>query len=469
MIRQVMPPFKPRRGAGIKLEGLTQPLIHSSPNLGFLPRKGQRHVAWGVSPRKGMPNESPSPEGATADPCSKEDCRRPFGAQGCCGTGYLGLTPQATCRCPFRGKKSDSTTCVQDGGSPRLYARAPAGLISHEPLRADPRPDRYRLDDRAGAGDRRLPVPPSGGARGPVSRSARSSACRSRRTAATSSPPGGSRWSCSRPTWTPCRRSSLPPRTANSSTAGGRATPRVGSPPCSRPPGSCWTRGSAGSACCSSSARRRTALGAQMANRHPRGSRYLINGEPTENRLALGSKGDLYLALAAEGRAAHSAYPELGDSAIDKLVDVLARLRDAAAPCRSRARRDHAQRRHPLRRPGSQRRGGPGAGRGDDPHRRGDRGAAAQASPRRCTPFQGCTSRRSARCRPCTSGRSPASRPRSSNTPPTSPGCGAWGEPFLLGPGSIHVAHTPGERIAKRDVLDAARHYRDMVRRLLDR
>ncbi|HEY7214673.1 MAG TPA: M20/M25/M40 family metallo-hydrolase, partial [Thermoanaerobaculia bacterium] len=55
--------------------------------------------------------------------------------------------------------------------------------------------------------------------------------------------------------------------------------------------------------------------GAQAANRQPRGSRYLINGEPTENRLALGSKGMLYLALEAEGRAAHSAYPELGDSA----------------------------------------------------------------------------------------------------------------------------------------------------------
>src|SRR5262245_11287667 len=72
--------------------------------------------------------------------------------------------------------------------------------------------------------------------------------------------------------------------------------------------------------------------GAQAANRHPRGSRYLINGEPTENRLALGSKGMLYLALEAEGRAAHSAYPELGDSAIEKLLDVLAGLRSLPLP-----------------------------------------------------------------------------------------------------------------------------------------
>ncbi|HVR08245.1 MAG TPA: M20/M25/M40 family metallo-hydrolase, partial [Thermoanaerobaculia bacterium] len=56
--------------------------------------------------------------------------------------------------------------------------------------------------------------------------------------------------------------------------------------------------------------------GAQAANRDPRGARYLIDGEPTENCLALGSKGALYLAVEADGRAAHSAYPELGDSAI---------------------------------------------------------------------------------------------------------------------------------------------------------
>src|SRR3954471_11660162 len=60
--------------------------------------------------------------------------------------------------------------------------------------------------------------------------------------------------------------------------------------------------------------------GAIAANEEPRGSRYLINGEPTENRLALGSKGALYIEVTAEGRMAHSAYPELGDSAIEKLL-----------------------------------------------------------------------------------------------------------------------------------------------------
>ena len=49
------------------------------------------------------------------------------------------------------------------------------------------------------------------------------------------------------------------------------------------------------------------------------------------------------------------------------------------------------------------------------------------------------------------------------------PRLAAWGAPFLLGPGSIHVAHTPEERVAKRDLIDAVRHYKDMVRRLLNR
>jgi acetylornithine deacetylase len=65
--------------------------------------------------------------------------------------------------------------------------------------------------------------------------------------------------------------------------------------------------------------------GAQVANNHPlaRECRFLINGEPTDNRLAIGTKGSLRLIVTTEGRAAHSAYPEAGDSAIEKLLDVL--------------------------------------------------------------------------------------------------------------------------------------------------
>lgn len=77
-----------------------------------------------------------------------------------------------------------------------------------------------------------------------------------------------------------------------------------------------------------------SSAGAQLANDHPlaRECRFLINGEPTDNRLATGTKGSLRLFLTTEGRAAHSAYPEAGDSAIEKLLDVLNDIRTCAWP-----------------------------------------------------------------------------------------------------------------------------------------
>jgi len=72
-----------------------------------------------------------------------------------------------------------------------------------------------------------------------------------------------------------------------------------------------------------------TSAGAKLANAHPLAAacQYLINGEPTDNRLAVGTKGSLQVTITAAGRAAHSAYPEQGDSAIVKLLDVLADIR----------------------------------------------------------------------------------------------------------------------------------------------
>ncbi|HEV7889975.1 MAG TPA: M20/M25/M40 family metallo-hydrolase [Pyrinomonadaceae bacterium] len=75
-------------------------------------------------------------------------------------------------------------------------------------------------------------------------------------------------------------------------------------------------------------------LGARAADSHAMAEEceYLINGEPTENKLAVGSKGSLRLRLSTGGRAAHSAYPERGESAIEKMLDVLANVRAAAWP-----------------------------------------------------------------------------------------------------------------------------------------
>ena len=72
--------------------------------------------------------------------------------------------------------------------------------------------------------------------------------------------------------------------------------------------------------------------GAATANATPAGSKFLINGEPTDNHLALATRGILRLRLTAMGRAAHSAAPEQGESAIDKLIDVLVRMRTMTWP-----------------------------------------------------------------------------------------------------------------------------------------
>jgi len=77
-----------------------------------------------------------------------------------------------------------------------------------------------------------------------------------------------------------------------------------------------------------------SSTGAKVANQHPLAARckYLINGEPTDNDLAIGSKGALRVAIKTEGIAAHSAYPEQGDSAIEKLLDILADVRRIEFP-----------------------------------------------------------------------------------------------------------------------------------------
>src|SRR4051812_30476706 len=72
--------------------------------------------------------------------------------------------------------------------------------------------------------------------------------------------------------------------------------------------------------------------GAAVANASPCGSRFLINGEPTDSRLALATRGVLRVRLRAHGRAAHSAAPERGESAIDRLIDALVQLRTLTWP-----------------------------------------------------------------------------------------------------------------------------------------
>ena len=84
----------------------------------------------------------------------------------------------------------------------------------------------------------------------------------------------------------------------------------------------------------------RDSQGAQTANKDPRGAKFIINGEPTENRIALASKGTLRVEVIATGKMAHSAYPELGESAIEKLRNSL-----HGVGYRTRGR-DHGRRLH---------------------------------------------------------------------------------------------------------------------------
>ena len=78
----------------------------------------------------------------------------------------------------------------------------------------------------------------------------------------------------------------------------------------------------------------RASTGAKAANLHPLAAKceYMINGEPTDNDLAIGSKGTFRLIIRTTGKAAHSAYPEEGDSAIEKLLDILDDIRHTKFP-----------------------------------------------------------------------------------------------------------------------------------------
>jgi acetylornithine deacetylase len=208
----------------------------------------------------------------------------------------------------------------------------------------------------------------------------------------------------------------------------------------------------------------RDSAGAKVANENPRGSRFLINGEPTDNRLALASKGCLRVELIAHGRMAHSAYPELGESAIDKLLAALHDIQALDLPVvegigdstlnvgiisGGRAPNviaDKAEAHILIRLV-------------ED----GDSTMAAieAAAAGRCEvnftlklPF--------VQMRPV-----PGFETMVAKFTTDIPSLTHWGEPFLLGPGSIHVAHTPDEKIAKQELLDCVDLYVRLARHLL--
>ena len=208
----------------------------------------------------------------------------------------------------------------------------------------------------------------------------------------------------------------------------------------------------------------RDSLGAKTANQQANGCKFLINGEPTENRVATASKGALRVELTARGRMAHSAYPELGESAIDKLLEALSGLRAMRLPEAEGigsttlniglieggrapnviADKARAQLLYRLIGPSDQLKREILQAVGD----------LAQVDFVLEIPFV---------------------RLRTLDGLPTMiaafttdiPALSNWGEPLLVGPGSIHMAHTEGEYVEKEQLHAAVDLYCSIARRLL--
>lgn len=209
----------------------------------------------------------------------------------------------------------------------------------------------------------------------------------------------------------------------------------------------------------------RNSAGAYHAGRHPRGSKYIINGEPTSNKLALGSKGALRYEVVASGRMAHSAYPELGDSAILKLLDVLQQIRGIQLPV------------HEKLGPSTLNIGTIAGGRAPNvipDHAKAelffrlvdDGNATAAAMQALATP--GVELKEVLRIPAVHLGSLPGFDTCVVAYTTDIPAFGtAWGQPFLLGPGTIHVAHTSEERISKKELYESIGLYAGLVRTLL--
>ena len=208
----------------------------------------------------------------------------------------------------------------------------------------------------------------------------------------------------------------------------------------------------------------RNSAGAYVAAKNGRGSEFIINGEPTENKLALGSKGALRFEIKARGRMAHSAYPELGESAIEKLLNSLGRIRLVKLPTDKILGRSTVN---------------IGTIRGGRAPNVIPDEAEAEIFIRVVGDVSVLREDIQTAARPDALAEEVLFIPAlhlgtldgyettvvafTTDIPAFS---GVWGKPFLIGPGTIHVAHTPDERIAKTELIKAVQVYRSLVQRL---
>jgi acetylornithine deacetylase len=209
----------------------------------------------------------------------------------------------------------------------------------------------------------------------------------------------------------------------------------------------------------------RDSQGAKEANQKAPGSRFLINGEPTENKIGRASKGTLRVQLTATGRMAHSAYPHLGESAIEKLVEALHRLLKMPLP------------QNPEIGPATVNVGLIEGGRA--PNVIPDF-ARAQLLYRLVGPTEALRRDIQGEVKdlahaefaleiPYMKLRTVEGIPEMVAAFTTDiPALTNWGEPILLGPGSIHVAHTDGEFISKKELSEAVDLYVSVASKLLE-
>ena len=204
--------------------------------------------------------------------------------------------------------------------------------------------------------------------------------------------------------------------------------------------------------------------GARAANQLEATSRFLVNGEPTESRLAIGCKGAWRVTARMRGREAHSAYPELGASAILPMCELLPGLSTLALPV------------DPVL----------GATTVNVGLIKG--GTEANIVPAQCeaemmvrlvgdrAPVQAALDQWAAGRAELSYGSFiPAQRFHTVpgfDTAPMAytsdiPLLTRWGTPLLFGPGSIHVAHTPDEFIDIAELRDSVGAYERLVRALL--
>jgi acetylornithine deacetylase len=204
--------------------------------------------------------------------------------------------------------------------------------------------------------------------------------------------------------------------------------------------------------------------GALAANeRAPEGVEFLINGEPTDNRLGAATRGVLRVGLHARGRAAHSSFPELGESAIDKLLDALMIVRGLEYPTDPLLGTTHYS--IGLIQGGV-------APNVISPHASAEllfrivgEGAPVRrllSAVERLVTIEDVLHIPAVRMH-TVPGFDTAVFPYTTDVPLLT----RWGKPLLIGPGSIHVAHTDHEHVRVAELRDAVDLYASLARQLM--